>query len=229
MTSTTATHCPFCALQCGMTLRRTPGAALPVEVAGRAGGTVNDGALCGKGAASARPLSAAARLTEALVRENGVLRTALWDEALDRAASGLDRVRQAHGANAVGVFGSGALTNEKAYLLGKFARIALRTANIDYNGRFCMASAAAAGRRLGLDRGLPFPVADIEHTGAVLLSGSNIAETMPPIVPYFRRMRERGGLLITVDPRRTRTAVEADIHLQPVPGLRGADGLARAP
>ena len=60
------------------------------------------------------------------------------------------------------VFGSGALTNEKAYALGKFARVALGTSQIDYNGRFCMSSAAAAGNRaFGLDRGLPFPVTDL--------------------------------------------------------------------
>ena len=60
------------------------------------------------------------------------------------------------------MFGGGGLTNEKSYALGKFARVALRTANIDYNGRFCMAAAAAAGNRaFGIDRGLPFPLADI--------------------------------------------------------------------
>ena len=78
-----------------------------------------------------------------------------------------------HGADAVGVFGSGALTNEKAYLLGKFARVALGTSNIDYNGRFCMSSAAAAATRaFGLDRGLPFPLEDIAHANVVLLRGT---------------------------------------------------------
>lgn len=63
-------------------------------------------------------------------------------------------MRAAHGADAVGVFGGGGLTNEKAYALGKFARVVLGTSQIDYNGRFCMSSAAAAHQRaFGLDRG----------------------------------------------------------------------------
>jgi nitrite reductase (NADH) large subunit len=214
-------HCPYCALQCGMTLKPAPDGPLPVEIGGRAGGTVNRGALCGKGATAAEPLIADGRLTAPLVRDakDGPLREANWSEALDRAAAGLSRVRASSGPDAVGVFGSGALTNEKAYLLGKFARVALRTANIDYNGRFCMSAAAAATRRaFGLDRGLPFPVADIARTGAVLLVGANVAETMPPIVPYFQAMRDNGGTLITIDPRRTRTAELADLHLSPLPG-----------
>ena len=88
------------------------------------------------------------------------------------------------------MFGGGGLTNEKAYMLGKFARVALRTANIDYNGRFCMASAAAAAiRAFGIDRGLPFPLADIPGAQAILLVGGNPAETMPPVMQYFDAQR----------------------------------------
>ncbi|WP_461030322.1 molybdopterin oxidoreductase family protein, partial [Streptomyces sparsus] len=142
-----------------------------------------------------------------------------WDEALDRVAAGLAGTRSEHGADAVGVFGGGGLTNEKAYLLGKFARLVLGTSQIDYNGRFCMSSAAAAGNRaFGLDRGLPFPLEDVARTGCVLLVGSNPAETMPPALRYFTELRERGGRLVVVDPRRTRTAEQADLHLAPRPG-----------
>ena len=99
------------------------------------------------------------------------------------------------------------MTNEKAYLLGKFARVALRTSNIDYNGRFCMSSAAAAATRaFGLDRGLPFPLEDIPHTNVVLLVGSNVAETMPPLMQYLSALRVNGGKLLVIDPRRSPTA-----------------------
>ena len=92
------------------------------------------------------------------------LRPASWDEALDRIAWTIEQTQQRYGRDAVGVFGGGGLTNEKAYLLGKFARVALRTSQIDYNGRFCMSSAAAASiKAFGMDRGLPFPLADIPH------------------------------------------------------------------
>ncbi|WP_334666344.1 molybdopterin oxidoreductase family protein, partial [Streptomyces cyaneofuscatus] len=119
----------------------------------------------------------------------------------------------------VGVFGGGGLTNEKAYALGKFARVVLGTSQIDYNGRFCMSSAAAAHQRaFGLDRGLPFPLEDIPRTGCVILVGSNLAETMPPALRYLTELKANGGRLIVIDPRRTRTAEQADLHLAPRPG-----------
>lgn len=216
--ATTDTHCPYCALQCGMGLRAAEG-PVPVTVVERPGFPVNRGALCGKGTNAAAVLAPGARLSTPLVRRGGELCPAGWDEALDLIAGRLAATAAAHGRDAVGVFGGGGLTNEKAYLLGKFARVVLRTSTIDYNGRFCMSSAAAAGlRAFGLDRGLPFPVADIPQAGCVILVGANPAETMPPFVRYLRELRENGGTLIVVDPRRTRTAELADLHLAPRPG-----------
>ncbi|GAA4050491.1 hypothetical protein GCM10022233_21290 [Streptomyces shaanxiensis] len=180
---------------------------------------VNKGALCGKGRTAPAVLASGVRLTSPLVRSGGTLVPASWDEALDRVAEGLGRTRTEHGPDACGVFGGGGLTNEKAYSLGKFARIVLGTSQIDYNGRFCMSSAAAAGMKaFGLDRGLPFPLEDIPKTGCVILVGSNLAETMPPALRYFSELRENGGKLIVIDPRRTKTAEQADVHLAPRPG-----------
>jgi assimilatory nitrate reductase catalytic subunit len=97
--------------------------------------------------------------------------------------------------------------------------VVLGTSQIDYNGRFCMASAAAGQQRaFGLDRGLPFPLEDVARTGCVLLVGSNLGETMPPALRYLTRLKENGGRLVVVDPRRTRTAEQADLHLAPRPG-----------
>ncbi|MEU6800743.1 molybdopterin oxidoreductase family protein [Streptomyces neyagawaensis] len=218
--SATPTHCPYCALQCGMNL--TPaadGTDGVVVVSERADFPVNRGALCGKGRTAPAVLSSRVRLTTPLVRRAGVLEPASWDEALDRIAEELTRTRTEHGPDACGVFGGGGLTNEKAYALGKFARIVLGTSQIDYNGRFCMSSAAAAGiKAFGLDRGLPFPLEDIPRTGCVVLVGSNLAETMPPALRYFTELRENGGKLVVIDPRRTRTAEQADLHLAPRPG-----------
>ncbi|MGR4879151.1 molybdopterin oxidoreductase family protein [Streptomyces sp. LARHCF249] len=215
----TATHCPYCALQCGMNLRPEPGGE-GVAVEERADFPVNRGALCGKGRTAPAVLSSRVRLTGPLVRTHaGRLEPATWEEALDKVAEGLARTGRAYGPDAVGVFGGGGLTNEKAYALGKFARVALRTSQIDYNGRFCMSSAAAAHQRaFGLDRGLPFPLEDIPRTGCVILVGSNLAETMPPALRYLTELKANGGTLIVIDPRRTRTAEQADLHLAPRPG-----------
>ena len=185
----------------------------------------NKGGLCKKGWTAASLLSAPDRLLTPLIRDHkgAELRPATYEEALDHIAAGFRRIQAAYGGNAVGVYGGGGLTNEKAYLLGKFARVALGTANIDYNGRFCMGSSANGNlRAFGIDRGLPFPLEDIPGAEAIMLTGGNPAETMPPIMQYFEAQRRRGGKLIVVDPRRSETAKLAHVHLQITPGTDAA-------
>jgi assimilatory nitrate reductase catalytic subunit len=217
------THCPYCALQCGMSLTVDHGRYV---VAPRDFPT-NKGGLCRKGFTAAALLDARDRLTEPLMRahKGGALLPASWDDTLDYITGRLRDIQAESGRDAIGVFGGGGLTNEKAYMLGKFARVALRTKNIDYNGRFCMASAAAAGlRAFGIDRGLPFPLEDIPGAEAILLVGGNPADTMPPLMQYFEEQRRRGGKLIVVDPRASATAKAASLHLQLTPGTDGALG-----
>jgi assimilatory nitrate reductase catalytic subunit len=207
---TVATHCPYCALQCGtqLTRERRGVSVRPTDF------PVNQGGLCQKGWTAPSLLEVDDRIRRPLVRRDGVLQPASWDAALDVIAEGIGRVRGEHGPDAVGVFGGGGLTNEKAYLLGKFARLALGTSQVDYNGRFCMSSAAGAGiAAFGLDRGLPFPVTDLGTADVVLLAGANPAETMPPLMQHLRAPD-----LVVIDPRRTVTAEQAALHLQPQPG-----------
>ena len=217
--TTTDTHCPYCALQCAMRLTVDDGA---VTVEPRDFPT-NRGGLCQKGWTAASLLTTPDRITTPLVRDDrGDLVPASWDEAYQRIGAAVRRVQAESGRDAVAVFGGGGLTNEKAYALGKFARVALGTAMIDYNGRFCMSSAAAAvNRAFGLDRGLPFPLSDLGGADAVLLVGSNLAETMPPSIQHLDGARGRGGLIV-IDPRRTPTARLGDdgagLHLQALPG-----------
>lgn len=230
-----ATHCPFCALQCGMRLLHEAGQTGDddpnLEVGPDPTFPVNEGRMCLKGWASVGLIRSPSRLLQPLLRSRlGRLEPATWDAALDEIAGRIQSIQHEHGHDAVGVFGSGALTNEKAYLLGKFARVALRSANVDYNGRYCMSSAAAAqNRAFGVDRGLPFPIADIADTRSLVLWGANPADTMPPLMQWVEKMRASGGILVSVDPRRTATSEVADLHVQPVPGtdLALALGLLR--
>ncbi len=217
------THCPYCAMQCAIDLVPEGGngrlATAPRDFPASRGG------LCRKGWSAAEPLFAADRPTGPLLRDRrgGPLRPASWDEALRRVAGAFRDVRRESGADAVGVFGGGALTNEKAYMLGKFARVALGTKHIDYNGRFCMASAAAAANRAyGLDRGMPFPMEDLAGAEALLIAGGNPAETLPVIMQYLEEQRRRGGRMVVADPRRTATAELATLHLQLAPGTDAA-------
>ena len=228
--SNPGTHCPYCSLQCGMRLTRR-GREPEVETWDEF--PTNQGAMCRKGWTSAALLRDRERLTTPLVRDpaTGSFRTASWDDALGLVADRLTAIQAEHGRDAVAVFGGGGLTNEKAYTLGKFARACLGTSMVDYNGRWCMSSAASAGiRAFGIDRGLPFPLADIEQTDVLVLVGSNLAETMPPAARHLDRLRERGGRVVVVDPRRTATADRADVHVQPVPGtdLALAQGILHA-
>ncbi|WP_205315150.1 molybdopterin oxidoreductase family protein [Nonomuraea lactucae] len=199
------THCPYCALQCGMAITSEAVISPRTDIPANAGG-----ALCQKGWTAAELLTNGERLTTPLLHGRPVT----WETALDHVADRLSEIRAEHGPDAVAVFGGGGLTNEKAYQLGKFARVALRTSQIDYNGRFCMSSAAAASiRAFGMDRGMPFPITDLAGADVVLLAGGNVAETMPPFVRHLS-----GPRLIVVDPRRTATAKLAWLHLQPTPG-----------
>ena len=215
------THCPYCALQCGMGLAPIGNS---LEVRPRDFPT-NRGGLCSKGWTSTELLDAPDRLRTPWLRpaRGRPLEPGTWPEAIERVVSGIKSAERRQGADAVGVFGGGGLTNEKAYMLGKFARVVLRTKNIDYNGRFCMASAAVASQKaFGIDRGLPFPLSDIAGAEVILMVGANPAETMPPIMQHFDEQRAAGGRLIVIDPRRTATAEKATTHLQLTPGTDAA-------
>lgn len=229
MTSATATHCPYCALQCAMTLTTTPPADVAAPAA-RAGLQItardfptNRGGLCKKGWTAAELLASTDRILEPMLRQSdGTFAPVSWTSALDLVASRLAAFRAESGADSVAVFGGGGLTNEKAYQLGKFTRIALGSSRIDYNGRFCMSSAAAAGNRaFGIDRGLPFRVEDLDAAATILILGSNVAQTMPPFIAHLDAARATGGLIV-VDPRRSATARLTDdaggMHVQPAPG-----------
>jgi assimilatory nitrate reductase catalytic subunit len=179
---------------------------------------VNQGDLCMKGFTSAEMLAHPQRLLHPLVRRDGELVETTWDDALDTAANGFRRIAETRGPDAIAAFGSGALTNEKAYAYGKFSRLALGTANFDYNGRFCMSSAAAAANRaFGIDRGLPFPLQWFGTADLLLVAGGNPLDTMPPLERLIVAQR-RAGVSIVVDPRRTAFAAGATLHLQAAPG-----------
>ncbi len=217
---TTRTHCPYCSLQCGirLTAGERPAELEPDDF------PTNRGGLCLKGWTAAELLDHPERLLTPLVRavagdRTSPLRPATWDEALDRVVAGIRDSQERYGRDAVGCFGGGGMTNEKAYALGKFARVVLRTSTVDYNGRFCMSSAAGAlNRAYGLDRGLPLPLEDLAGADALMLVGGNPAATMPPAMQHLDAARARGASLVVVDPRRSATAAGATLHLAPVPG-----------
>ncbi len=195
------THCCFCGQQCGIQLRVRENTVIGFEP--WEDFPFNRGMLCPKGVKRYLQGSHPDRLLDPMMRtETGFQKTS-WDEALGLTARRLKEIQNQYGRDAVAVLGGASLISEKSYLLGKFARVALGTRHIDYNGRLCMVSAGTAYKlALGVDRN-PNPWSDIPEAQVVIVAGSNVAECFPITTDYLWRMRDNGGKLIVVDPRRT--------------------------
>ncbi|MBI2962380.1 MAG: molybdopterin oxidoreductase family protein [Deltaproteobacteria bacterium] len=214
------THCCFCGVQCGIQLKVADGHVIGFEPWEEF--PVNRGKLCSKGVARYLQNDHPDRLLHPLRRTESGFRRASWDEALGLVVERIRSIQQRHGRDAFAVLGGASLTNEKAYLLGKLARIALRTANIDYNGRLCMVSAAAANKMaFGVDRAAN-PWSDIPLAKCVMLVGTNVGECFPILTDYVWRARDTGAKVVVVDPRLTPIARTADLFLPVKPGRDSA-------
>lgn len=209
------THCCFCGVQCAMYLRVKEERVIGVEPREY---PHNRGSLCPKGVVAYQQASHSERLLHPMIRSNGRLVRASWGEALDLVAGRWRAIQAEHGKDAVAVYSGSSMTNEKCYLMGKFARVALGTRYIDYNGRLCMSSAAGAYEKaFGLDRAA-VPMPDIPLADVILVVGSNVAECFPVAMQWIWRARDRGARLIVVDPRETPIARTADLWLPVRPG-----------
>jgi len=213
------THCCFCGQQCGIQLKVKDNEVVGFEPWVEF--PFNRGMLCPKGVKRYLQGSHPDRLLHAYERSPdapGGFRPMAYEAAVQRVAEAITRIQQAHGNDAFAVLTGASLTNEKAYLIGKFARVALRTANIDYNGRLCMVSAAAANKKaFGIDRSAN-PWEDILPAEVIWISGANIAECAPITTEYVWQARENGARIIMVDPRITPLARTCDLFLPIKPG-----------
>ncbi|HLH17412.1 MAG TPA: molybdopterin oxidoreductase family protein [Bryobacteraceae bacterium] len=210
------THCCFCGQQCGIQLKVRDNRVVGFEP--WEDFPFNRGMLCPKGVKRYLQGNHPDRLLDPLLRTPEGFRTTEWDEALDFTARRLRELQQKYGPDSVAVYGGASLTTEKAYLLGKFARVALGTRHIDYNGRLCMVSAGVAYKgALGVDRA-PNPWSDIPKAEVVMAIGANIGECAPITTDYVWRARDNGARLIVADPRFTPIARNADLFLPVRPG-----------
>src|SRR5437016_3491689 len=195
------THCCFCGQQCGIQLKVRDNTVIGFEPWEEF--PFNRGMLCPKGVKRYMQSGHPDRLLTPLLRSDHGFRPASWDEALDFTVRRLKEVQEKYGKDSVAVYGGASLITEKAYLLGKFARVALGTRHIDYNGRLCMVSAGTAYKlAFGVDRSL-IPWAEIPKAHVLFVAGSNVAECSPITTDYVWRCRDRGGKLIVIDPRMT--------------------------
>ncbi len=217
------THCCFCGQQCGIQLK-----VLNNEVIGFEPWEefpFNKGMLCPKGVKRYLQGSHPDRLLTAFQRDPSAaagFSPMPYQQAIARTASEIGRLQAAYGAGAVGVLGGASLTTEKTYLLGKFARVCLKTPFIDYNGRLCMVSAGAGNKKaFGVDR-VTSPWADMIGTGVIWVAGSNVAECSPITTNYLWQAREQGAKIIIQDPRITPIARTCDLYLPVKPGRDAA-------
>ncbi len=217
------THCCFCGQQCGIKLKVHDNAVVGFEPWYEF--PFNEGKLCPKGVKRYLQGGHPDRLLQPMERDEsapGGFRTITWDQALDRVVDEIRRIQAEHGDDAFAMLSGVSLTNEKSYLVGKFARLALHTANLDYNGRYCMVSAGVGNKKaLGIDRA-PNSWSDIPLADVVWIAGSNVAETFPITTGYIWRARDRGAKLIVQDPRVVPLARTADLFLPVRPGTDSA-------
>lgn len=217
------TQCPFCSVQCKMQVVEHFGAERNTFTVLPKPNAASEGRLCIKGMNAYQHALSSDRLTYPMAKVDGAFVRISWEEAYKLIQTNFTKVGKQFGNDAIGVYGGGSLTNESAYLLGKFARVALRTKYIDYNGRFCMSAAASAGiKAFGIDRGLTNQLSEIPSAKCIILAGTNIAECQPTLMPYFTRAKENGSYIIAIDPRNTGTTELADLHLKVKPGMDAA-------
>ena len=213
------THCCFCGQQCGIQLKVKDNQVIGFEP--WEDFPFNRGMLCPKGVKRYLQGAHPDRLLHAYERDPSLasgFREMPYQEAVQRVASEIERIQSAYGNDAFAILTGASLTTEKAYLMGKFARMCLRTANIDYNGRLCMVSAAAANKKaFGIDRAAN-PWSDILKAEVVWISGANVAECAPITTNYVWQAREYGAKIIVVDPRITPIARTCDLFLPIKPG-----------
>src|SRR6201991_4010212 len=221
MKTVTRSTCCYCGVGCGVLIEAEDGRITGVK--GDPEHPANFGQLCSKGLAladSARSDSGRMLQPGLRTRRDEPRRTVPWDEALNAVAARFADVIAEHGPDAVAFYLSGQLLTEDYYVFNKLAKGLVGTNNIDTNSRLCMSSAVAGYKAtLGADAP-PACYEDVDHAGCLFISGSNTAYAHPILYRRIEAAREKNPALktIVVDPRRTDTAREADLHLAILPG-----------
>jgi len=223
--------CPYCGVGCQITYNMNDGKLISVD--GRAG-PANENRLCVKGRFGFDYVDHAHRLTKPLVRKDGVakrkddwvdpadpsshFREASWDEALERAASGLKTTRDENGGGALAGLGSAKGSNEEAYLFQKLVRTGFGTNNVDHCTRLCHASSVAALMECIGSGAVTAPFTAVGDSDLIIVIGANPTENHPVAATFFKQARKRGAELIVIDPRGQALKRHASHMLQFKPG-----------
>ena len=226
-----ASVCPYCGVGCQVTYHIKDDKL--THVSGR-NGPANQNRLCVKGRFGFDYVHHPHRLTQPLIRREGVrkhahdtvdpanpwthFRPASWEEALDRAASGLKRIRDRDGSRALAGFGSAKCTNEEAYLFQKLVRAGFGTNNVDHCTRLCHASSVAALLETIGSAAVTATFNECRNSDVIIVIGANPTENHPVAATFFKQAAKRGAQLIVMDPRGQALKRHATHMLQFKPG-----------
>ncbi len=223
--ATVRTTCAYCGVGCGIQINKVDGEHQ--QLAGDTQHPANLGALCIKGASLLETMNYPQRLL--YPRLQG--KHASWDNALDTIAERFKAIIAESGPEAIGFYVSGQLMTEDYYVANKLMKGFIGAANIDTNSRLCMSSAVMAHQRAFGEDVVPACYEDLEQCDLLVITGANTAWTHPVIFRRIQQARARNPQmkLVVIDPRKTMTAEQADLHLPLRPGsdVRLFNGLCR--
>jgi anaerobic selenocysteine-containing dehydrogenase len=211
--------CFLCSNGCGLDIAvkdDQPGGRI-VGVRGLETDVVNRGRLGPKGLYGWVANASPDRLTHPLVRRGDRLERAGWDEAMDLIVRRVQESKQNYTAGSIGFYSSGQLCAEENYTLSVITKAGIGTLHVDGNTRLCTATAGAALKETFGADGQPGAYEDIDVTDCFLLVGHDMAATATVLWARVldRRRSAAPSRMIVIDPRRTATAAEADLHIQP--------------
>lgn len=210
------TTCPFCGCGCSFYLVVVNGKV--IDIAPCFTDRISEGKLCIKGRQTHEFIDHSHRLDKPLIRKNGQLKEASWDEALDFAAKGLSKIKSEAGPDAIGLLSSAKCTNEENFLMMKLARAVIGTNNMDHCARLCHASTVVGLVAAFGSGAMTNSIPEIAEAECILITGSNTVEQHPLIGSRVLRAKERGATLIIIDPRETPLSETADFFLRQKPG-----------
>ena len=215
------TTCSYCGVGCGIIVSKDPSNGVTVK--GDQDHPVNRGMLCSKGMNLhyvANDISDRILYPEMRWSKSHPMERVSWDEGLDRAAAVFSSIIKKYGPDSVGFYISGQCLTEEYYLVNKLVKGFLKTNNIDTNSRLCMSSAVAGYKKTFGEDSVPIAYDDIELADTFLITGANPAWCHPILFRRLEQHREKNPKVkvIVIDPRKTDTALTADLHLQILPG-----------
>ena len=218
--------CGYCGVGCGLYIGVKDGKA--VYTKGNPKHSVNQGTLCPKGLSEHQMINSPHRVTTPLIKKDGSLQPASWDETYKKVADEFKRISAEHGSKAIGVISTGQLLTEEFYTLGKFVQLGLQTNNFDGNTTLCMASAVMGYKQsLGSD-GAVGSYEDFEKADTIFLIGANIADNHPILTLHINKNQKPTKKVIVIDPRASKTSQMADLFvpIKPRTDLALFNGLA---